>query len=536
MGHVGLRVADILSRLGEHVVIISLNPVRENWRKKLPPSRVRFVVGDATNTGILDKAGITKATAVIITTDNDLANISIMLDAKKKNPAVNVVIRLFNHKLAEDIETHLGVQRALSVPVLASPAFTAASLGMRHLDSFTALDGTYSVMRLRITSERAIVARKLPESPDSHIVAILRGREALFPRENFSLRSGDEILLLSKGANLTNHLAELVEKYEIPAMLNSPVSTGKSGLKKILDRLRDAVSFLRRLSFAARLLIVSVIGITTVSTVVFHHALKIPVLDALYFVVATITTTGYGDINLLNASPVVKVYGIFLMLAGAALIASAFSLITNFIFRLRFRELLRGVRVRKNRHIIVAGLGSVGLRLVKQLAKAGERVVVVDKNADTELRQLLPVRIPFVQGDAALPETLVTANITAAKSVVAVTGNDITNLSIGLLSKKLNPNIRTTLRLFDPDLAEKVQGGMGIDHVISASASSAPAFVASALLPAVRHCLVWGSWLVVFCDIAAEKRPKDEKFSRWRQVGAGLDGLTIVARPLVDQS
>ena len=39
------------------------------------------------------------------------------------------------------------------------------------------------------------------------------------------------------------------------------------------------------------------------STLMFNRYLGLSLLDALYFVVVTVATVGYGDINLLGASP-----------------------------------------------------------------------------------------------------------------------------------------------------------------------------------------------------------------------------------------
>ena len=50
-------------------------------------------------------------------------------------------------------------------------------------------------------------------------------------------------------------------------------------------------------------------------------------MDALYFVWTTVMTVGYGDIALKDASDGVKLYGMALMLAGAAFIAILFALL-----------------------------------------------------------------------------------------------------------------------------------------------------------------------------------------------------------------
>ena len=59
----------------------------------------------------------------------------------------------------------------------------------------------------------------------------------------------------------------------------------------------------------------------------FHLADGLSWLDALYFVVVTTATVGYGDINLLNASALSKFVGIALILSSTCFIWMIFSLI-----------------------------------------------------------------------------------------------------------------------------------------------------------------------------------------------------------------
>jgi hypothetical protein len=65
------------------------------------------------------------------------------------------------------------------------------------------------------------------------------------------------------------------------------------------------------------------------STLVFYRYLGVSLLDALYFVVVTFATVGYGDINLLEASAPLKVFGIATIMFGALTLALAFGLVTE---------------------------------------------------------------------------------------------------------------------------------------------------------------------------------------------------------------
>ena len=105
------------------------------------------------------------------------------------------------------------------------------------------------------------------------------------------------------------------------------------------------------------------------------------VLDALYFTVETITTVGYGDYSFRGQSPWLMGGAICLMLAGALFVAVFFALLTNVIVGRRIEESLGRQRLTGlSGHVLVIGLGSVGLRVVEQLAAAGSEIVVVEKN------------------------------------------------------------------------------------------------------------------------------------------------------------
>ncbi len=132
-------------------------------------------------------------------------------------------------------------------------------------------------------------------------------------------------------------------------------------------------------------------------------------------------------------------------------------------------------------HIIVCGLGKLGYRVAQQLLDFGEEVVGVEVEAERPfvgvLRQL---NVPVIVSDARRRDVLVQAGIEYASAVLACTQDDLTNLDIALDARELNPQVKVVMRMFDAELAKKIERGFGIHTAFSVSALAAPAFAAAA--------------------------------------------------------
>ncbi len=81
-------------------------------------------------------------------------------------------------------------------------------------------------------------------------------------------------------------------------------------------------------------------------------------------------------------------------------------------------------------------------------------------------------------GDSSNEETLRSAGVQRAQSVLAMTDGDITNLESAMVVRDLNPDARITMRMFDHDLAQRVERRLGLGHSRSVSMLVAPAIAA----------------------------------------------------------
>ncbi len=133
-------------------------------------------------------------------------------------------------------------------------------------------------------------------------------------------------------------------------------------------------------------------------------------------------------------------------------------------------------------HVIVMGVGHLGLRVVRSLAQMGFEVVGIDQNIRPEsAAELARLSVPLVAADGRLPSTLKTAGLRHAQAFIVCTSNDHLNLEATMRARDLNRDIRIVVRVWDSQFAEQISRFMNVEAVLSASDLAAPAFAGSAL-------------------------------------------------------
>ena len=172
---------------------------------------------------------------------------------------------------------------------------------------------------------------------------------------------------------------------------------------------------------------------------------------------------------------------------GVALVSTAFALFTNILVSRRIeRSLGRRQVPGMVDHVIVIGLGAVGISVVRRLVAEGESVVVIERDADNRyLSQARALGVPVVIADATQSQTHRMVNIADAKAVAVLTSGDLTNIETGLsvresLGERWD-DVPVVLRVFDRELAHMMERSFGFQHVRSTSALAAPWFVGAAL-------------------------------------------------------
>ncbi|MGH7174520.1 MAG: NAD-binding protein, partial [Gemmataceae bacterium] len=108
------------------------------------------IIGDAGVLGVLQEAHAAASRAVIAATDDDLTNLAIALLVRELHASHRIVLLLSDPDLARMLREAADIRYALSVPMLAAPAFLASLFGDRVLSVFQIRARLFAVIDLLI--------------------------------------------------------------------------------------------------------------------------------------------------------------------------------------------------------------------------------------------------------------------------------------------------------------------------------------------------------------------------------------------------
>lgn len=454
LGSIGFHTFELLNRANQNVIAIS-STTQNEWRWKLEANGGTFFLGDARDDTLLIKAGIKEAKAILALTDQDIVNVSIAMDARKLNPKIKIILRLFDNELGVHITNALDLHQVFSTSELAAPIFASG-----------------------IFDKLAIAQFKM------------QGKEYLVSEE-----SEKSNRLSSKSIVLTEFLTKQ-GKPSKRLVAHLAVTYKKTRKNKLLALIRK-FNYLRSPVFGHfRQFLLILFCVILASALFLKWAMPLSYIDALYFVTTTVTTVGYGDFNFSHTSSFMKFFGCLLMLTGAASLAILFSSITEIILSKKLPSILGGRPVPKKNHVIVVGAGPVGQKLVSLLLEDQIPIVVIGGNKQDHYAQDINRKVALVDGYLRSSDTLKRANVDSARAIVVMTEDDVENLSVSLAAKTLNPSIINIIHVFSPKLGEKLKKTLSLDKVLCLPSIIAPYFAAAVFGDEILLALEWENQLI----------------------------------------
>jgi Trk K+ transport system NAD-binding subunit len=156
-------------------------------------------------------------------------------------------------------------------------------------------------------------------------------------------------------------------------------------------------------------------------------------------------------------------------------------------------------------HVIVCGVGKVGYRVIRELLKFNREIVAIENDAEGRfVEKVKGLDIPVLIADARRSVNLIQAGVQRADVIVPCTNDELTNLDIALDARELNSDIKVVMRMFDSDLARRVEKGFGIHTAYSTSALAAPIFAAAAMRVNVKYSFYVGDTLLNLSEVAIQ--------------------------------
>jgi len=171
LGHLGFRVAEELLNIDQDIVIIEANPQADltNSAKALG---VPVIQDDATRESALESAGIQHARAIILCTQNDSLNLKVALKARRLNPQINVVIRIFDEDFAHALHEQFGYT-AFSATGMAAPAFAAAASGVDMTRPITIEGQSMSLAYIKVEPASQLIDQTVSQLEQKYNLSVV---------------------------------------------------------------------------------------------------------------------------------------------------------------------------------------------------------------------------------------------------------------------------------------------------------------------------------------------------------------------------
>jgi voltage-gated potassium channel Kch len=204
VGRLGFRVLESLLASGVEVVALERQSAGR-FVTKAKELGVPVLVRDIKEDQALVDAGISRARAIIIATNDAMGNLEVALDARRMNPRIRVVMRMFDDQIALKVAGSMKVDAAfsdatLAAPVVAAMALQMTAVGARVLSSSTIANIPHVAAEVAVQSQSTMDGRRVEDIEVKHRAKILArtgpdGHTHAPPDHSIPLCCGDVVIV-----------------------------------------------------------------------------------------------------------------------------------------------------------------------------------------------------------------------------------------------------------------------------------------------------------------------------------------------------
>ncbi|GAP46093.1 potassium channel family protein [Streptomyces azureus] len=481
-----------------------------------PAANEQVVEAAEVTEAVLTEVGADRAAALALVYDDDETNIRAALTARRLNPRLRLVLRLYNRRLGQHIEELLDQTAAVasgtgpgtagldaSTTVLSDADTAAPALAA------TALVGTSKVVQTEGLVLRA-VERQPPRpgevaDPGLCTLALLSATSNDPAGADGSEGSGEQgPRLLPDEAAVASATGRGTVVLEQVSYSGPSLPAGRGGVPPF------ASLFSRRLRWSLAGLVGCVLALAVALMIVTGehplYATYVTLLD-LFGIndPAFHESTGEQVLQLLS--------GLVGLLLLPVLLAAVLEALGTFRSASALRKPPRGL----GGHVVLLGLGKIGTRVLTRLRELHIPVVCVE--SDPEARGMATarrLRVPVVLGDVTQEGVLEAAKIHRAHALLALTSADTTNLEAALYARSVRPDLRVVLRLYDDDFATAVYRTLRAAHPFALTRSrsvshlAAPAFAGAMMGRQILGAIPVERRVLLFAEVEVGGHPQLE--------------------------
>ncbi|MEE8403432.1 MAG: NAD-binding protein [Candidatus Hydrothermarchaeaceae archaeon] len=203
-------------------------------------------------------------------------------------------------------------------------------------------------------------------------------------------------------------------------------------------------------------------------------------LESLYFVIATITTVGYGDIVPVTEAGII--FSIILIMFGACAVLATIPLAFRYLVEKDIRAALGFETIPKLKgHIIICRYNDLADQALEEI-KARDIPYIIIENDEDLTGKLRDLDMPCVNGDPGEERVLKKAMIEDARSIILASTSDSENTFIAIAARELNPRIKIIARVNSSETVP-IYKSVDIDIIIDPLEVTLKTLVKNALSP-----------------------------------------------------
>ncbi|QIM20130.1 hypothetical protein G7075_01545 [Phycicoccus sp. HDW14] len=196
--------------------------------------------------------------------------------------------------------------------------------------------------------------------------------------------------------------------------------------------------------------------------------------DAFYAAGRLVATVGPADASAHDAPGWYLVVSALLMLAGIGFTGALVAGLVDWIVGTRTTSLVGPRSLPRRDHVILSGLGQVGLRVGQLLREVDVPCVLVERTAAARnLPHARASRLPVVIGDAAERAVLERVGLVRARALAALGSDDLDNVAVVISALALAPDVQTVLRAGEDPAVQETTSLFRIGRVTDVSALTA---------------------------------------------------------------
>ena len=211
---------------------------------------------------------------------------------------------------------------------------------------------------------------------------------------------------------------------------------------------------------SAGLLLYGAIGLVSVfliETITAMPVLDNSFVDALYGSAKTLVTVD-PNLDVDDGPGWYKLFTSATMLVALVFAAGFTAGLVNRVVERRLTGLIGKRAVPRRDHVVVVGLGEVGMRLCVVLRSCGVPVVAIEKEKEgPHIGVAHELGLPIVVGRGSDPSLMRRLSLHRARAVAAVTGSDLDNISTSMTARGIEEDIRVVIRVGDGDVANETR-------------------------------------------------------------------------------